>query len=353
MKKEKATEEQLPSIATNTGVTTVQSELRSLENIEHIKAFAKPLREYILANKLTSKILEKEWVNIEGWQFAGSAFGIVSRTLKCTEIVTGKENEICYEAEVELINLRNSQQVGKVSAICSNQEPSKKYYQRYAIHSMAITRASGKAFRMMLGFIMKDAGFEVTPADEMDEVGYENDLMRVKQDRDAVIHQLEKLEIINQQIEATNHDLALAVEDLMRCESVEKLYEIHKAYPRLKEHKPFINLCKLRKEVLTVIAGSGVAVQVPKPIEVITEETQLIASVQIPVDETGFTLDIGPMNAGQKSHLVLLANQLKVTTREMNQLLEKFKTMTATEADQQIHHYKEMLAIKKPAQVQP
>ncbi len=44
-------------------------------------------------------------------------------------------------------------------AICSNKEGSKKFFDEYAILSMAQTRAVGKAFRNQLAWLMKAAGF--------------------------------------------------------------------------------------------------------------------------------------------------------------------------------------------------
>ena len=58
--------------------------------------------------------------------------------------------------------------LSKAEAICSNDEPSKASYAPFSIYSMAQTRATGKAYRLALGWIMKLAGYESTPAEEMD-----------------------------------------------------------------------------------------------------------------------------------------------------------------------------------------
>ena len=58
--------------------------------------------------------------------------------------------------------------MSKGVAICSNKEANKRQWDEYAICSMAQTRATGKAFRNLLSWIMKAAGFEATPAEEMD-----------------------------------------------------------------------------------------------------------------------------------------------------------------------------------------
>ena len=56
-------------------------------------------------------------------------------------------------------------------ATCSNKEHTKRSFADYAICSMAQTRAVGKAYRLSLGWLMKAAGYEATPAEEMHDVG--------------------------------------------------------------------------------------------------------------------------------------------------------------------------------------
>ena len=55
-------------------------------------------------------------------------------------------------------------------AICTNKEPGKTNFDEYAVASMAQTRAVGKAFRLKIGWLLKIAGYETTPAEEMDTV---------------------------------------------------------------------------------------------------------------------------------------------------------------------------------------
>ena len=46
----------------------------------------------------------------------------------------------------------------------------KRSFDEYAICSMAQTRAVGKAYRLLIGWLMKSAGYEATPLEEMDGV---------------------------------------------------------------------------------------------------------------------------------------------------------------------------------------
>jgi hypothetical protein len=144
--------------------------IRNIARLEDIQAFSGLLKQYIRDNKLTTPVGGKEWVNFEGWQFAGAAFGISCYTKRLEKVDTGDPTEIMYMAEVGLRNIQTGHEIGNVMVPCSNKEPGKKGYAAYAIASMAQTRAGSKAFRSQIAFIMKSAGFEVTPAEEMDSV---------------------------------------------------------------------------------------------------------------------------------------------------------------------------------------
>ena len=124
------------------------------------------LAKFIKENKLFHNIQGKDYVNVEGWQYAGSRLGILPIVEELTNI--SDEHEMKYQAKVKLLNLRTEQVVGSGFAICSNKESGKKYYQEFAIASMAQTRAIGKAYRNILAWIIRAAGYEPTPAEEMD-----------------------------------------------------------------------------------------------------------------------------------------------------------------------------------------
>ncbi|HEY4651252.1 MAG TPA: hypothetical protein VIG72_07545 [Pontibacter sp.] len=135
------------------------------------------LAKFIKENRLFQNIQGKEYVNVEGWQYAGSRLGILPVVEHLVNIST--DDEIKYQAKVNLLDLRSQQVVGAGFAICSNKEQGKKYYQEFAIASMAQTRAIGKAYRNILAWIIRAAGYEPTPAEEMDYSG--NDSATAKQ----------------------------------------------------------------------------------------------------------------------------------------------------------------------------
>ncbi len=133
---------------------------------------AQDLARFIKENKLFHHIQGKAYVNVEGWQYAGARLGILPVIEELVRIPTDT-NEVKYQAQVKLYNLKSqvngqAQVVGSGYAICSNQENGKRNYQEFAIASMAQTRAIGKAYRNILAWIIRAAGYEPTPAEEMD-----------------------------------------------------------------------------------------------------------------------------------------------------------------------------------------
>jgi hypothetical protein len=127
---------------------------------------ASTLQTFVTERKLTANIQGKNYPLVEAWQFAGSQLGLIPVVKEVKNLCT--DTELKYEAMVEVIRLTDSVVVSRGYAVCSNKENSKRRFDEYAIASMAQTRAVGKAYRNILAWLMKAAGFEATPAEEMD-----------------------------------------------------------------------------------------------------------------------------------------------------------------------------------------
>lgn len=127
---------------------------------------AKTLKKIISQNGLATNIKGREYINVEGWQLAGAFTGIFPRIDKVEREATGT-NEIKYRAEATLYRIKDKEEIGFGVAFCSNREYSKRQFDEYAIASMAQTRAIGKAYRITLGWLIKLAGYEATPSEEM------------------------------------------------------------------------------------------------------------------------------------------------------------------------------------------
>ena len=118
-------------------------------------AIAGELSKIIKNQKLFSTISGKNFVRVEGWSTMGAMLGIVPREVSVIEHDTGD-----FEATVELIRASDGTVIGRASAIVGSDEPTWSKRPRYARRSMAVTRATGKAFRLGFSWIVTLAGFE-------------------------------------------------------------------------------------------------------------------------------------------------------------------------------------------------
>ena len=143
--------------------------------VERATKVAEALANVIKKKKLSVKIRDREYVRVEGWSTLGAMIGVLPRTVSVTEIQEG-----IFEATVELIRTTDQAIIGQGIAECGSIDELDRYGKpiwserpRYARKSMAITRATGKAFRLSLAWIMELAGYSGTPAEEMDFIGGE------------------------------------------------------------------------------------------------------------------------------------------------------------------------------------
>lgn len=153
---------------TKTSELATKTEQVSLVTPQGAMQFATSLKKLIVQNKLYSNIKGKNYVNVEGWQIAGAFTGTFPVVEKVEEL-PAKPGECKYRAEVSLRD-NGGKMVGYGVAICSNREAGKKNFDEYAVASMAQTRAVGKAYRLKIGWLLKVAGYETTPAEEMDAI---------------------------------------------------------------------------------------------------------------------------------------------------------------------------------------
>lgn len=147
---------------------------------------ASVLQKFVQEQRLTVDIQSRPYVLVEGWQFAGAQFGLYPilvdiKNESTYEDVTFRWSDrknnpkekstqrYKYRANVEIKRFLDDKVVSRGEMVCTNEESGKHEFAEYAIQSMAQTRAEGKAWRMLLGWVMKAAGFETMPFEEMDE----------------------------------------------------------------------------------------------------------------------------------------------------------------------------------------
>jgi hypothetical protein len=197
---------------------TVTESAYQLIKPKDITDFSKVLRDFITKSQLSTKIQGNLYVNVDGWKFAGLNFGlvpIVSEPIPIHdkgELVTILYHEIekrtqygkkmvvepffastneklsdkyrekfkdrikkeivhdhySYKCGCDIINTVTGNKMGSGFGICSNIEITKTSFEEHAVISMAQTRAIGRGFKNVIGFIMKSAGYSPTPTEEMD-----------------------------------------------------------------------------------------------------------------------------------------------------------------------------------------
>src|SRR5262245_47685238 len=123
-------------------------------------AVAEPLAAVIEDRRLYATISGRRHVLVEGWTLLGSMLGVFPVTAWCRALADG------WEARVEARTLGGAL-VGAAEAQCTRAERTWAGREEFALRSMAQTRATSKALRMPLGFVMALAGYEATPAEEL------------------------------------------------------------------------------------------------------------------------------------------------------------------------------------------
>jgi hypothetical protein len=148
------------------------------ETLAHATETANLLAEVVRKQGLVVRIQQSEHPKIEAWTLLGSMLGVFPVCIWTKPLtVDGKPNG--WEARVEA-RTRDGAIVGAAEAQCTRDENQWSWEPKgrdgrklparddYALRSMAQTRATSKALRLPLGFIMQIAGFNPTPAEEMD-----------------------------------------------------------------------------------------------------------------------------------------------------------------------------------------
>lgn len=153
-------------LATTTPTTPATVELGTLAAsspqalVSGASGMATALAEMIKSQNLSTVIQGKRYVQVEGWTTLAVMLGVTAR-----EVETIEEDGI-YIATVELVRMSDQAIISRASAECGDESPWNKR-PKYARRSMAQTRATGKACRLAFSWIMKLAGYEATPAEEM------------------------------------------------------------------------------------------------------------------------------------------------------------------------------------------
>ena len=196
------------------------------------------LSQLIKEKGLSSNIQGKQFVNVEGWQFAGASLGLMPIITSTQDL--SNETAIKYMATCEVRNITTGQLVATGIALCSNAEKTKRFFDEYAILSMAQTRAIGKAYRNLLAWLMKAAGFEATPAEEMDFARDETPTKKPK-----------VVEVVAEEVsvEVDRESIIKDIQAVARMKDLTDVFFANKEY--IEKDEQLMKLMKSKKESLT------------------------------------------------------------------------------------------------------
>jgi hypothetical protein len=209
-----------------------------LINKDSMLKLSTELSQLIKEKGLSSNIQGKQFVNVEGWQFAGASLGLMPIITSTQDL--SNETAIKYMATCEVRNITTGQLVATGIALCSNAEKTKRYFDEYAILSMAQTRAIGKAYRNLLAWLMKAAGFEATPAEEMDFAKDETPTKKPK-----------IVEVVAEEIpvEVDRDGIIKDIQAAARMKDLTDVFFANKEY--IEKDEQLMKLMKSKKESLT------------------------------------------------------------------------------------------------------
>jgi len=211
----------------------------SIINKDSMLQLATELSQLIKEKKLSSNIQGKEFVNVEGWQFCGASLGLMPIITSTQDL--SNETSIKYMATCEVRNITTGTVVATGIALCSNAEKTKRYFDEYAILSMAQTRAIGKAYRNLLAWLMKAAGFEATPAEEMDFAPKEETPTKKPKVVEVVAEEV--------YVEVFRDDIVKDIQAAARMKDLTDIFFSNKEY--IEKDEQLMKLMKSKKESLT------------------------------------------------------------------------------------------------------
>lgn len=145
-------------------IVAAATETGPTEMLARATAIANALADVVERKQLYTTIRGKKYPQVEAWTTIARMDNVVAREAS-TPV---RDEDGSYEAVVELVRLSDGMVIGNGSAMCGAKGDSpwdsRPAHQR---RSMAVTRATSRAFRQHYSWIMALAGYEPTPADEM------------------------------------------------------------------------------------------------------------------------------------------------------------------------------------------
>jgi len=130
---------------------------------------AKRIATIVNNQELFTKIGDKKHLDYEAWLTVAASYGCRPSIESVTEIKDDDGACVGYMARACLMDMASGTKFSFVEHLCSREETSWANRDRYAILSMAETRAASKACRMAFSWVVVLAGegYATTPSEEM------------------------------------------------------------------------------------------------------------------------------------------------------------------------------------------
>jgi hypothetical protein len=133
--------------------------------VEAATEIANVLKDVIDKQQLFKELNGNKHVKAEGWATLGTMLSILPKERHVTRHEDGS-----YEAYVDLVNSKTGLVVGGGSGYVGMDEHNWAKKPSYARRSMAITRGTSKAYKTCFSWIIALAGYNSTPAEEMEGI---------------------------------------------------------------------------------------------------------------------------------------------------------------------------------------
>lgn len=136
-----------------------------VEVLNHAREHARVLMDVVNEKNLYKRIGQSDHLLVEAWTMLGSQVGVFAVADGDPEPVE-IDGSSGFRVAVQAVT-RNGDVVGRAVGYCMRDEPTWKNRPLHALAAMAETRATSRALRKPLGFIVQLAGYNPTAAEEM------------------------------------------------------------------------------------------------------------------------------------------------------------------------------------------
>lgn len=134
--------------------------------IRQASRLATSLATVINERRLFAVISQRKYVTVEAWTLLANMLGVHPIVVWSQRYGPDGNDVEGWEARVEVRN-GSGNLIGAGEAMCTRAEKTWASRDDFALRAMAQTRAISRALRNPLGFVVKLAGYEATPLEEM------------------------------------------------------------------------------------------------------------------------------------------------------------------------------------------